>query len=296
MRHRFLTLSLAAAVLFLASITSRADELSVYTTNYPLQYFAERIAGDHAGVVFPAPAEADPAVWVPDQATIAAYQKADLILLNGATYEKWVSKVSLPRSRMVDTSRGFRDRFIIMEENVTHTHGSGGEHAHSNVAFTTWLDFTLAVEQAKAVAKALIRKKPGEKATFEKNLAALERDLMALDGELRKIAARTPSRPLVGSHPVYQYLARRYGLNLKSVHWEPDERPNEAQWRELKGLLKDHPARHIVWEGEPLGDIRTELGNLGLQSIVFAPCGNRPGDGDFLEVMRRNIANLDGAL
>ena len=29
-------------------------------------------------------------------------------------------------------------------------------------------------------------------------------------------------RRLVGSHPVYHYLARRYGLEIESVHFEPD--------------------------------------------------------------------------
>jgi hypothetical protein len=39
---------------------------------------------------------------MPDTETIAAYQAADLILINGADYAKWTTKVSLPRSRLVD--------------------------------------------------------------------------------------------------------------------------------------------------------------------------------------------------
>ena len=35
--------------------------LNIYTVNYPLAYFAERIAGDQAKVVFPAPPGVDPA-------------------------------------------------------------------------------------------------------------------------------------------------------------------------------------------------------------------------------------------
>ena len=64
---------------------AQADQvLSVYTVNYPLAYFAERIAGDQARVVFPAPSDVDPAFWQPDRETIRTYQQADLILLNGA--------------------------------------------------------------------------------------------------------------------------------------------------------------------------------------------------------------------
>jgi zinc transport system substrate-binding protein len=271
-----------------------SPRLAIYTTNYALQYFAERIAGEHAEVVLPAPTEGDPAFWMPDTDTLAAYQQADLILLNGAGYERWANKVSLPQARVVNTARGFRDRYITREEPLTHSHGAAGEHEHSNTAFTTWLDFTLATEQARAIMKALGRKLPQAKDGFEKNLAALEADLAGLDADLREMAARDPSRPLMGSHPVYQYLARRYDLNLKSVHWEPDETPSVVQWEELKGLLQHHPAREILWEGKPLPTVVAELEKLGLRSIVFDPCGNRPGKGNFLEVMRSNVKALGG--
>ena len=85
-------------LLMLVTDASAGDRLSVYTVNYPLAYFAERIGGDQVEVVFTAPPDVDPAYWVPDQKTITAYQQADLILLNGANYAKWISKVSLPRS------------------------------------------------------------------------------------------------------------------------------------------------------------------------------------------------------
>ncbi len=81
-----------------------SGKLTIYTVNYPLKYFAERIAGKHAKVMFPAPKNVDPAYWMPDRKTILNYQKADLILLNGAHYAKWTEKVSLQRSKMVNTS------------------------------------------------------------------------------------------------------------------------------------------------------------------------------------------------
>ena len=44
--------------------------------------------GDRIEVSYPGPAGEDPAYWSPDAETIASYQKADLILLNGASYAK----------------------------------------------------------------------------------------------------------------------------------------------------------------------------------------------------------------
>jgi zinc transport system substrate-binding protein len=70
-------------------LSSAAGPLKIYAVNYPLKYFAERIGGMHVKVYFPAPADVDPVYWTPDITSIAANQKADLILLNGAGYAKW---------------------------------------------------------------------------------------------------------------------------------------------------------------------------------------------------------------
>ncbi len=232
---------------------------------------------------------------MPDAATIAAYQKADLILLNGANYAKWVRKVSLPRSKMVDTSARFKDRLTTTEEVVTHSHGAAGAHAHESLAFTTWLDFDLAAKQAGLVMEALSRKKPAEKDFFKKNYAALEHDLLALDDEMKSIVAKNPLSPLVASHPVYDYFANRYKLNIKSVHWEPDEIPNNSQWIELQRMLKEHPAKWMIWEGAPDPASVEKLKSAGINSLVFDPCGNIPDQGDFMSVMRRNGENLKPA-
>jgi zinc transport system substrate-binding protein len=292
-------LALIYAVVMLGSFLSltaqAAERLTVYTVNYPLAYFAERIAGEHARVVLPAPPDVDPAFWMPDMKAIAEYQRADLILLNGAGYARWVRKVSLPRSRMVDTSAGFRDEYVGEESTVTHSHGPEGEHAHEDTAFTTWLDFELAANQAGAVADAMKRKRPALEGEFQKNYVSLEKDLMALDRDIREVVQGGAHLPLVASHPVYQYLRRRYGLYMKSVHWEPDELPGDGEWLELTRLLKKHPARWMLWEGEPMAETVKRLDSLGVGSIVFDPCGNVPAKGDFLSTMRRNVEGLKEA-
>ncbi len=272
------------------------DKLKIFTVNYPLQYFAERIAGTHATVVFPAPGDVDPAYWMPDTGTIVDYQQADLILLNGAHYAKWVGKVSLPPSKMVDTSRKFKDQYIYSTEATTHSHGPEDAHAHESLAFTTWLDFSLAVQQAKAIEKALIRKRPKLKDTFQRNFMALEKDLLALDRDLKEIAAIKQNQPMVGSHPVYDYLAKGYALNLKSVHWETDEAPSFQQWQNLERMLIDHPAKWMVWEGEALPAVVEKLKEIGVSIFVYDPCGNVPEKGDFLSVMQNNVINLKAEL
>ncbi len=210
-------------------------------------------------VKFPAPPDVDPVYWMPDADIIRAYQKADLILLNGVGYAKWVRKATLPKSKLVDTSSGFKDQYIYIEEAVTHSHGPGGEHAHTGAAFTTWLNPELAIKQAKAILESLIKLLPEQKIRLENNFESLKSNLIALDDGIQKIVSIDPNKPLIGSHPVYQYLARRYGLNLKSVHWEPDEMPGLDQWQELQNLLETHPARWMIWEDTPINETKNKL-------------------------------------
>jgi zinc transport system substrate-binding protein len=273
-------------------LNAGTEKLTVYVVNYPLKYFAELIGGEHATVVFPAPGDEDPAYWMPDTKTISAYQRADLILLNGADYAKWVSKVSLPRFRLVDTSASFKDQYIETAEVITHSHGPKGKHAHEALAFTTWIDFDLAAKQAQAITDVLSRKRPKLRGGFEKNFSVLQKDLMALDRDIKAVVSRNPSKPLLASHPVYDYFARRYGLNIKSVHWEPDEIPIDEQWMELRSILRDHPAQWMIWEGEPIKASVEKLKSMGINSLVFDPCGNVPDQGDFMSVMRQNVENL----
>jgi zinc transport system substrate-binding protein len=278
-----------------AMVTTVSAAPTVYVVNYPLQYFTQRIAGNHVKVVFPAPPDEDPAFWKPDTETISAFQAADLIVINGATYAKWLEKTSLPKVKVVNTSAGFQDQYIEIKDSVTHSHGPAGEHAHTGTAFTTWLNFRFAAQQAKAIEAALSRLLPAQQATFAKQYASLEKDLMALDTRLEALVASQRTQPLVASHPVYQYFATRYGLNLQSVLWEPEVMPEDDQWNALQALLAKHPAKWMIWEGEPMPASVDKLQPLGVQSLVFDPCGNTPEQGDFLSVMQQNVVNLQQA-
>ena len=280
-----------------AAVAERADgQLSVYTVNYPLQYFAERVGGDDVAVRFPAPPGIDPAYWSPEPEEATAYQAADLVFRNGAGYAAWVDRTSLLRRRLIDTSAGFRDRLLTQDEEVIHTHGPDGGHSPSAVAFTTWLDPTLAIEHARAIAGALSRSRPDRADEFRRNFAVLANDLGALDRRLEKIAEGLGGGPLVFSHPVYQYLERRYALNGRSLHWEPDRLPDPEAWRELEALLATHPARLMIWEAPPAAETRRRLAALGLAVAVYAPGAQPPESGDWLEVMQANAAGLELAL
>ena len=63
-------------------------------------------------------------------------------------------------------------------------------------------------------------------------------------------------------------------------------------WTEFEGMRAKHPARWMIWEGEPTAEMVQRLEGVGIKSVVFDPCGNAPETGDYLSVMRRNVEQL----
>ncbi len=276
-----------------ASRVEQESALVVFATSYPLAYFAERIGGDAVKVVFLVPPSVDPAHWSPDAETIARAQAADLLLRHGSGDPAWLELASLHRDRIVDTTAGLRDR-LLPQQTALHQHGPEGEHSHGSWAGTTWLDPGFAAAQAEALAEALVQRRPAREDALRANLAVLVSELETLDEELERAAEALGDTPILYSHPVYTYLQKRYGLNGRSLAWEPDEVPNENQWRALRELLEQHPARAMLWEAEPLPETTGRLAALGIESRIYAPSANRPQDGDWLGVMNANRESLQG--
>lgn len=278
----------------LGSLTSgsAADRVTVFAGNYPLVYFAERIGGSLVDARFPVPRGIDPSYWKPKDEDVIAMQKADAVMLNGATYEKWFSKVSLPSSILYTTSREFEDDFIVVKDAVSHTHGNGHTHIHDGIASTTWLDLKQARMQAEAVRDVLLKKLPDHRKELKKNFSTLEKDLRELDKGFSRAGKALQGIPLFASHPVYQYAERAYDLDVVSLHWEPGDVPDQKEMASFREKKEKHPGKWMIWEGTPGEESVAKLKELGVGSVVFDPCGNRPEEGDWLSVMRKNLAAL----
>jgi zinc transport system substrate-binding protein len=274
----------------------------IYTTFYPAQYFAQRIAGDKLEVVCPVPEGEDPIFWQPDDQARAAYQQADLVILNGAGFEKWAATANLPASRVLDSAKPLEAEFIRYEDAVTHSHGPGGEHAHEGIDGHTWLDPLNAKIQAEQIKLELVKRWPEHAAGFEWNFAQLADNLDNLDADLRGFAELAATAPMLASHPAYNYLARRYQWKLKSLDLDPDTMPSDEAIAKIRTLQVDFPARILLWESPPRPEIAARLAEeLKLKSIVFSPCEllsaeDREASRDYLSVMRANNARLNLAL
>jgi zinc transport system substrate-binding protein len=288
---------LGALLVTLAALPALAaeDKPQVYTTFYPTQYFAERIGGDLIEVSNPVPEDADPIFWQPGREDLLAYQGADLIILNGAGFEKWVATATLPEDRVVDTAKPFESEFITYQDAITHSHGAVGEHSHEGLDGHTWLDPHHAKVQANEIRAALAARFPEHAEAFEQGYAALAADLDALDQTFAAYQESYDDQPFFASHPAYNYLARRYGWNVDNLDLDPEEMPSDEVFADIRARMAEHPAEYIVWEGEPLPEVAERFKDeLGLESITFSPAEllsaeEQAAGIDYLDVMRANL-------
>ena len=264
----------------------------VLTTNYPLYFFASEIAGDTVDIRIPE-FDGDPAMWVPGTADLPQMQSADLIIINGAGYEAWLAFTTLRSGLLVDTTADIQDQLLPIENATLHQHGPEGEHSHEGTAFTTWLNPQIAIEQARVISRVLSGLVPAQTAGFGERLAGLEEKLSALDESLASVFSNFGGQPVVFSHPVYQYLQQRYELNGQSLHWEPDTEPGLKEWVGFQNLLQEHPAKLMIWEGQPSQAMIERVQQQGIKSVIFDPVANRPDSGDYFSVMSDNLVRLE---
>ncbi|MEK7485259.1 MAG: zinc ABC transporter substrate-binding protein [Planctomycetota bacterium] len=284
------------------SNSSSSSKLNVATTFYPLTEFARRIGGDAVDVQCFLPEGEDPIFWKPSPEVIQKFQQSEMILINGAEFEKWVSLTSLPAKKLVNTAHPFKEKWVRFENAITHSHGGQDAHSHEGVDGHTWVSSSFAKIQAEEIKKAFVKARPDKKEVFEKNYKALEQELSAFEKKCSDLALLAQGKIILTSHPAYNYLGVSYGFKFKNFNFDPEEVPAEESLNELAQFLQEHPATFILWESFPSPPIEKLFKEkLKLQSMEFSPVENLSAEEiksgkTFISTMKANLENLEKAL
>jgi zinc transport system substrate-binding protein len=212
--------------------TSSADSGPpvVVTTCYPLYMMASELAGNDAVVKYAVPDVQTSRTWVPSSADVQKLQAADVVLFNGAGYEPWAQKLSLPRSRTVDTSTGYSEKLLHVADSMTHQHGPVGPQSDREIIPTSWLDPELAVAQLRRVEEQLLRIAPDAADTISQRAIAFRNSFDQLEQQLERLRADSSGHEIsvATDETDFGYLISR--LNWKS---------HRIQWTEQNTLTAD---------------------------------------------------------
>lgn len=223
---------LAAAGALLATgigTTARAADrpLEVWVSIPPQIEIVERVGGEHVRVHSLTRPGDSPHTFEPSPKTLAALWEADLYLRIGMPFEdSLLGRIGAlhPELDVGDLAAGIERVPIDAHHAALHPDERLDPHI--------WLDPVLVQTAARTAKGELCRHDPDHCTDFERNLAAYQRDLDALNHRIGEILGPFAGRTVHVFHPAYGYLLRRYGLEQAAVEVGGKE-PTPRQLAEL---------------------------------------------------------------
>ncbi|QAS52940.1 metal ABC transporter solute-binding protein, Zn/Mn family [Halobacillus litoralis] len=323
-------ISLAALIFVLAACSDKEDnssensseDLKIFTTVYPMQFFAEQIAGDQASVESILPAGSDPHTYEPTSKKMVEIAEADAFIYNGAGLESYAKKISESIQsedvKILEASKG-----IDLEEHVhnhegeegnheddAHAHEDEGNHEeeheghdHGNQDPHVWLDPIRSIQLAENVKDTLVELEPEQEETFNKNFEKLKEKLKNLDQEYHAQLESLPKNKIIVSHSAYGYWEQAYGIEQIAVSGlSPTNEPSQKELQTIIEKAEQHNLNHVFFEQNvtpKVADVvRKEIGaeTLRIHNLSVLTEEDINNEEDYFTLMEYNLDQLTTAL
>lgn len=156
-----------------------------------------------------------------------------------------------------------------------HDHEEGGLDPHA------WLDPQNAKAWAATIAATLSARDPAHAPQYAANLAKTEQQLAALESRLSQMMAPAAAQKVLVFHDAYQYLERRFGLQvIGALTIDPDRAPSAKHIKALQAKVQKEGASCLFAEPEfPDALLRTVAQGVTAKVISVDPDGGAPGKG-----------------
>jgi zinc transport system substrate-binding protein len=273
-----LVLLLAAATAGCTGTDRQQDErIVVAVTIPPEQEFVERVGGENVRVVLLVPAGADPHTYEPPPGVIADVAEADVYAVVGSGIEfelAWKDKIASlnPDMLVVDCSRGID---LI----------STGEDGHAGTDPHIWLSPKNAKIMVEKIREGLAAADPEHADEYDRNAAAYQAELDALDAEIAGALAGAGVKKVMVYHSSWAYLARDYGFEEVTIESEGKE-PSPQRLEHLITQAKDEGIRVIFASPEhSTRSAEVIAREIGGTVVLVSPL-----EKEYLENMRRVAA------
>ena len=297
------------------------DTVSIYTTVYPLQYFAERIGGDYVDVTSIYPAGANEHSFEPTQKDMMALADSDLFFYIGLGLEGFVenAKKTLANEdvKLVPTADGVTEEQLHISTGHTHAQAATEEHDHDHDEEDAdqedhadtehdahvWLSPIISQQLALAIKDELVLALPEQEATFNKNYEQLVEDLNTLNADFESMAASTTKKTFFVSHAAFGYIAGHYGFNQVPIAGlNSQSEPSQKELATIVDLAKKENVEYIFFEQNVSSNLTKIIQNeLGAQTLILHNLSvltkeDIANNEDYFTLMRKNIDVLKQAL
>lgn len=263
------------------------EEIKVYTTVYPLQYFAQQIGGDQVNVQSILPPGSDPHTYEPTTKEMIELAEADLFIYNGAGLESYAEQMSDSLKdeevKIVEASAGIDLQHHVheaeemegtveeghehseneaVESNEGHDHSEEGhEHSDSGTEEShdghdhgaqdphVWLDPMQSIQLAENIKEALMELNPEQKSMYEENFTELKEKLTALDQKYHKTLENLPQKKIIVSHAAYGYWEKAYGIEQIAISGlSPSNVPSQKELEAIVQTAEKNNLNYVFFE------------------------------------------------
>lgn len=289
---------------------SKKDVLSIYTTVYPLTYFAERIGGKHVEVNSIYPPGSNEHSFEPTQKDMMNLADADLFFYVGLGLEGFVNNAQKTLKNenveFIETAANVSEEKLDVSTSVAHEHEAEEEdhdHAHGDIDPHVWLSPIISQDLALSIKDALVKTQPNHKEEFEQNYKALISELQDLDKEFKEMADNAPSKTFFVSHSAFGYIAGTYGLTQISVAGlNSQDEPSQKELTKIVDQAKENHIHYILFEqnvSSKLAEvIQKEVGAepLTLHNLSVLTDEDIKNEETYFTLMKKDIETLKKAL
>ncbi|HEX6254003.1 MAG TPA: zinc ABC transporter substrate-binding protein [Nitrososphaera sp.] len=192
------------------------EKITVVASFYPLYEFASRVVGDRAEVSSLVPAGVEPHDWEPTAEDVSRGRAADVMVINGAGFERWVDEMEA--KVVANTSEGIEFNYKEGKEVGDDEHGhleatvGGGVNPH------IWLDPILAKHQIDKIRDVMVSSDPANADYYNQNADRFTAELDSLDAFIRSELADCDKSDFIAFHDAFIYFSERYDLRQHSIH------------------------------------------------------------------------------
>jgi zinc transport system substrate-binding protein len=249
---------------------------------YPYYWAAGRLAGPDVAVGLITAAGAEPHDLELSPRQVAAIGRADLVI-----YQRRFQP-ALDDAVRIAPPRAAVDVRAVLDDPT--------EAADPHV----WLDPVAMARIVAAVGDALSALDPSRAAQIRVRQAATITDLQALDRDFAAGLRGCARTEIVTNHQAFGHLASRYGLTQVGVTGlDPEAEPSPRRMADLVALIRRDGVHTVFTETLASPRVADTLAReAGATTATLDPLeGLAPGTaGDYLSIMRRNLAALQRGL
>ncbi len=279
------------------------NQLTIYTTVFPLQYFTERIGGNFVSVHTIYPPGADEHTFEPSQKDMIKLADSDLFFYIGLGLEGFVENAK-------ETLKNENVSLIPAAENLIldpdEEHGDHEVHeddGHGDFNPHVWLDPIYSKEMAAVIRDSLVEKMPENKETFDQNYQQLANELDQLNSEFETTIQNAKHKNILVTHAAFSYWEQRYGIEEVSISGlSTTNEPTQRDLEKIISLADKQGLRYILFEQNvqsKLAEIvQKEIGAraLPVHNLGILTKENIEDKETYFSLMEQNLESLKIAL